>query len=566
MKQALAVLFWTVTLVICSIRPVSAKTNLITRVEIKGLHYLNEQVILQSLDMYSTQGAIHRKDKQKEDLESLFLTGYFSKVNVEEVADDRGISVIFHVTERPLIQHIFFKGNTVYSDAHLKRNIRSRIGDVFNVKKIEQDIDDLRTYYHNNGYELFDVQLVDINPSGNLTIHVIEGKIHHVNIEGLKQTKPFVVFRELQQKQGKVFNSDMLRKDRTKLLKLGYFSDVSIPKLSSYSDKEEIYINYSVNEKKVNLFDMGLEQLIDDTSLAGFFRVYYNHLLIYSDVISFKTQLLLDGSLTIRSYAFRYYQPWLFNIVPLSAAFDLWTEFRMDSFPNDSTVYSTERRGVAMLLGIPIIYSQLSLSTKAKLETVSPKDDTFTEYSIRSLSTILSFDTRNNVVNPGTGQLAVLSFEKGGDLGFIDVGGLDFVRWSLDFSSFFQMNEKSILALHANHGVFERGSDNMINSFESEEFPLGGVSSLRGYKELDFWGARRVLFNVEYRYSLVNDIQGVLFYDIGEVFDNEVSINLANYKTGRGFGFRFITGLALFRLDFGWGRDFIIHFGIGQTF
>lgn len=543
------------------------RRRVVREVKIEGLKMIDEATLFREISLSTKQGYVLKDTSLEEDVKTLFLSGYFSEVSQEVKQKGRGLTIIFRVKERPLVNDIVFIGNTRFQTRHLIPLLKTRPKRILNMDFLQQDIKRLKSHYHGEGYELFDVQSVDLNPSSNLQFKVVEGTINRVRLKGLKKIKPFVVHREISQKSGEVFNSTTLRRDRVRLLKLGYFSEVSLPKLTPIKGKNEVDIAYAFRERKINLFDLGIEQLRDDTGVAGFFRIHYNHLLMYSDVFSLKTQLLLDGDLSVRSYSFRYLQPWAFNMLPITMAFDLWTEFRREPFSGESDVHSNIREGVDFILGVPIIRDELTISAKAKYETVSPRDgEDFEAYSSRSLSTIISWDTRDNIANPDRGHYGILTVERGGDLGFYDFGGLDFTRWSINVAKFFRISEKGIIALHANYGVFDRDSDQSVKTFESEEFPLGGVSSLRGYNELDFRGPKRVLLNVEYRHSLTRDIQGALFYDIGRIFDEDVSLNFANYEVGLGFGFRFITGLAPFRIDFGFGRDFMIHFGIGQTF
>jgi len=549
------------------IHAISARHRVVRKVEVLGLQHLSKQQLAQEVTLLTKTGYVLKPETVDEDVERLFLSGYFTKVHYQIGREETGMAVRFYVEERPLVTAVRFIGNTRFSQGRLALLLKNRPGQILNISYLAKDLKRLRSYYHEEGYELFDVQTADLLPDGMLQIKVVEGNVHKVYLSGLKKTKPFVVRREFSQKNGEIFNSRILRKDRIRLLKLGYFSEVSLPKLEPLKDRNEVDVQYTFREKKINLLDLGIEQLRDDDGVAGFFRVFYNHLFMYSDVVSLKTQLILDGSLSVRSYTFRYFQPWAFNMLPVSMAFDLWTEFRNEPFSGESEARSNIREGVDFILGVPIIQDEITLSAKAKYETISPRDDeTFDSYSIRSLSSILSWDTRNNVSNPDGGHYGILTIERGGDLGFYDFGGLDFTRWSINVAKFFRVSERGIMALHVNYGVFDRDPNVSIKTFESEEFPMGGVSSLRGYKELDFRGPRRLLLNLEYRHLLTRDIQGALFYDLGQIFDDEVSLDFAKYNHGVGFGFRFITGLAPFRLDFGWGRDFIIHFGIGQAF
>ena len=146
------------------------------------------------------------------------------------------------------------------------------------------------------------------------------------------------------------------------------------------------------------------------------------------------------------------------------------------------------------------------------------------------------------------------------------MGGLDFTRWFISAANFHPLNEKAVFGTRGFYGQFRRDTINEIKTFESENFPLGGGSTLRGTHPLAYTGENRLLFNFEYRQDLNKTFQGVLFHDTGIVYGHNNTPRLSDFKSGTGLGLRYLAGLIPFRLDFAWGEDMIIHFNIGQTF
>jgi len=334
----IALLLWVPSSNILAASPRDIK--IIKGIRIEGLR----NVILDQLPHISTFST--KKDKRldysalQDDVQRIFLTGYFSSVNPILREEEYGTIVVFSVTENTVIQEIKFEGLSQFSDSHMKRLLKNKENSVLNVAKIPSDISAIESIFHRRGMELFRVNRMGMDESGTLTMSLSEGRVRSVTLKGLKTVKPFVVSRELRQKKGTVFNSRILRKDRTRLLKLGYFSSVSIPKLSPGPEKDDVDIAYQLTEKKSNHLDLGLEQLRRENGIAAFFQIYYHHALMYSDVVSAKTQVLLSGddqTLSVRSYSLRYYQPWLMNVTPTSFAFDIWTEFRENRGLNSVT-------------------------------------------------------------------------------------------------------------------------------------------------------------------------------------------------------------------------------------
>lgn len=116
------------------------------------------------------------------------------------------------------------------------------------------------------------------------------------------------------------------------------------------------------------------------------------------------------------------------------------------------------------------------------------------------------------------------------------------------------------------------------DSLEDSQLLLGGDSGLRGYPARAFTGDKRLLLNVEDRiFSSVNiltvQLGGVLFFDAGNVWSEETSINLNDLNYSAGFGLRLgyvkSPDSRVGRIDFGWalnGGGFGIVVGVDQIF
>lgn len=92
---------------------------------------------------------------------------------------DNGIIVIFHVTERPTIKYVVYKGSSIRK-RHLDKKTELKPGDPFNVTAIEEGRRNLEEYFHEKGFT-------------KATVTVVEGKnrndrgvVYLIN-EGVKQ-------------------------------------------------------------------------------------------------------------------------------------------------------------------------------------------------------------------------------------------------------------------------------------------------------------------------------------------------------------------------------------------
>ncbi|MDA1353333.1 MAG: BamA/TamA family outer membrane protein [bacterium] len=551
--------------------------QLVSKVQISGLNRISESDLSKIGAFKVRRNRPLYPDDVRFDMRALYLRGYFEsvKVNFDDKGKGVGVYVTYQVVENPTIQRIEYVGMTRFWPLLITTKLKNKPGQVFNSSYVEDDIKALEDYYHSRHYDLFAVTSI-VLVDDVLRITVEEGHIGAVVFEGLEKTEPFIVERTITEKKGDIFNSQRVRRDRSRLLRSGYFSGVSIPQLGQMnSASEDVTITYKMTEKNINQVDVGLEQIDEDNGdigVAAFLRLTYNHLFMTSDRISLKPQIRLTDEVGVRSYSMRYYQPWLMNLIPISWALDGWTEFRNEALSGQDNTLRNVRSGVGTTFGIPIILDELTFSTTFKSESVQPRDgDDFQSYDVRSLAFVTNWDTRINRFNSREGRYVIGSVERAGYLGAADFGGVNFTRWTLHMAQFIPTPFESAIAMRGFIGKFDRDDGSNVPTFESEEFSLGGSTSLRGYPEFEFSGVKRALANFEWRFPLGQDVHGVLFYDVGNVFDGEFSGDMSDYRTGHGFGLRYVTGLAPFRLDFAWGEvdkggDFIIHFNLGHLF
>ncbi len=109
----------------------------------------------------------------------------------------------------------------------------------------------------------------------------------------------------------------------------------------------------------------------------------------------------------------------------------------------------------------------------------------------------------------------------------------------------------------------------------AEQFFLGGIDTLRGYKEDRYWGNYMMAGTLELRQPLARKFKGVLFVDVGNTWGGDYrTVNLSGFAQGAfqphigaGFGLRIGTPIGPIRLDLGFGQEGARgHVGIGRSF
>jgi outer membrane protein insertion porin family len=547
-----------------------AFNRIVQEIEIVGITSLDTNEIALLSDFEVSKGRIIQENSLLKDINKLYLSGYFKKVKAQTVPTKNGISLFYVVEENPTIRGVHFNGNSLDSSNTLRKKVKNKKAKVFNTKKAIQDKESLIKEYQLEGYDLFKITKIDIDKIGNLTYYFSEGKVASVKVDGVKNIPEDIVIRDLWLQEGAVFNSQKLKEDRERILRLGYFSDVYIPGVDESIDKSKVNIAYKVNEKKVNIADIGLEQ--EEDLVLGFVKGGYHHLFQKSDRLVGKIQVGGENNqYRIRSYSLRYAQPWILNKIPVAMSFDVWDEYDREYLTSDysyNNILETRREGIGISFGFPILKDRLIFTPRLKKEKVSPfySSSTFDTYSINSLSGILSYQSISNWHNPKSGTYWNCEVENGDNIGFAKLGGLNFSRYSFNTATFFKVSKKSTIGVHAFLGMFRANASN-IATFEAENYEIGGVGSLRGYKETNpFRSSRETLFNIEFRHDMSDSVQGVIFADAGKTFESGWDLDTNTFHTSMGLGFRFFTPVGPIRLDFAQGESFIIHFGFGQMF
>jgi outer membrane protein assembly factor BamA len=540
----------------------------ISEIQISGLAHLTASEIFSQVTVNSQVGERAIEGVVLNDIQRLYLTGYFSEVSAKTMAvTDNRMVLVFSVTENAVVTKVVFSGNTIFSDARLRAHMYTRVGRPLNTKDVSRETWRIQSVYHEAGYELCQVNGVYMNEQDEVVFVLTEGQIGVLSLSGLDVLPAFIFLREMVSQPGSILNTKTLREDRERLIRLGFFGEVSSPRLVETVNKQRVNVEIDVQERKFRHVDIGAEQE-DALPLVAFLRTDLYHTVIPSDYLSGKVQVNLNEK-TFRGYSLRYTQPWFLNWVPLSFTVGGWSEVRQEFLTKDVQIdnrklYDLSRKGWDVGFGLPLVRDVLTVSTRFRFEEILPKDTALSVYDIRSLGVGMLLRTYQNVHNPKNGFYWSLDAEKGGEW-----GGLNFYRITTNTAAFLGLWEGSTLGIHFLGGLFQPNAD-AVDTFEAEGYQVGGSMSLRGYKENypAFVGNRALLLNTELRQDLNDIVQVVAFYDIGKAFSNgwRSNLNLQGYKSGYGVGIRFFTPLGPLRFDSAWGQDWIVHFGFGQVF
>lgn len=208
-------------------------------------------------------------------------------------------------------------------------------------------------------------------------------------------------------------------------------------------------------------------------------------------------------------------------------------------------------------------------------------DDGTTVSNTALLSTPISltYDTRNNALNPTGGWFVTLSTEPT----YVHPSHATFVKSSVEASTYLALDEDERLVLAARAAMGTIIGTDIANVPTDRRFFAGGGGSIRGYGfqmagpltggGKPQGGLSYLEASAEARYKVTDDIGVVGFIDTGGAFTSNIPGQGGSLFTGVGGGVRYYTPIGPIRADIAFPLNKIagqpqygLYLGIGQAF
>ena len=496
----------------------------------------------------------------------------------------------------------------LFSEKKIRGMLDPAEGEIFNRGNFDESISKLQQAYLDKGYLLSEVAPTpffnEADGVVDITLRINEGDviiIGKVVITGLEKTNEHVVKRELDFlgiKSDELLDMKSLRKARQRLFQMGSFIRAVdfVPSDTAEENRKDLRVNIAETPRTGMLSlggGYGSEGGIFGTAEVGqnnlrgrAYRVHLKGELGTRDhhtaELSFGTPWVLGTPtrLNARIYDNRRFRRYYGTVGALYNRAN--PNYRYDR-------YVWGRRGASVTLGRPIAYD-IDLSVRLRNEHVEAHnpDAELINRSTRSILFAVGRDTRDyrtSLYDPTGGSSHTLSYEySGGILGADN----EFQKYSADTSWFYSGWWNHVIAVHARAGYMVSKSTDSYFLFY-ERFFLGGVDTVRGYEDYEIYpdppdgslaynpyGGNKVFFaNLEYRIPVSQQLTAALFFDIGQVWDENVAnpFRQINMKRGLGVEARLNMFGMLARLGWGYGLDRLsgepagrFHFTIGPGF
>lgn len=512
-----------------------------------------------------------------------FYAAAVESVTTQTGSDSSEVDIVLYVHEgdRTELGDLQVTGNHALSTGEILLLFDSKVGTPLRQAQLENDFDALLKKYEGIGYPFAKVEVDSLSmyeegeqKKLSLRLNIQEGAlttIEEVKIEGNKDTKDYVIMRELGMKPGDVYSRRKVEAIKHRLGRLNLFSTVSDPEL--YVGKKGGGLLVKVQEGNTNSFDGIIGYVPKGTAnqpgnFTGFVNVSLRNLFGTGRRLGVRWQRENQETQEVELH---YLEPWFFNL-PVNVGVGFLQREQDSSYvrrkfdlKGDASI--TDELSLALLFGQDRIIPSSTLSTPF----VSESKTTAVGVEIR-------YDTRDDFFSPTTGILYRSDYRvgrktfSGSALSLPDRTGesVTVKRLGVDLEFYLQPFFRQVIGtgLHAKDLRSDRIEDGDLYRF-------GGTNTLRGYRENQFLGSSIVWSNLEYRFLMGKRSFLFGFIDTGYFFrpvDERRAIESSEaLKVGYGLGFRVETSLGLLGVSYALGRGDTfstgkIHFGIINQF
>jgi len=537
-------------------------------------------------------------------------TVVFDKLEILPGGEDVNIRIKVDEGKRYFIDDITIEGNKIYDDNIILQRLEMRSGDVYNMKKLQQNLygneaeTDVSAIYLDNGYLSYNADVEEIPKGENrvdLIIRINEGsqfRFGLVGFEGNDKTKERVLRREVYTKPGDYFSRSSIKRSLQQLGALNYFNQETMNQQITPENDSMVSIKYLVEERSSDQFNASVG-FSGSFGITGSLGLTFNNFDIAApfkggagQILNFNWSFGTGG--TYRTFELGFQEPWLFN-TPTQFGFNIF-----DTRQNYDNLDLNER-GASVNTGrrfkFPDDYFRGAWTLKFQQTDVIDGDD-FYEEGKRNQVSITQVITRSTVFEPlfpASGTRISNSTELSG--GPFLPGNTDFIKNIFSAEGYIPLTANRKLVLY-NNFVFS-----FVNSFAkdkyvppNEVFFMGGngltynTQALRGYEDRSvgpknqfgssIGGLVAAKYGMELRYSLSMDplpIFILAFVEAGNVWSNIDKTDPFDLRKSFGVGTRLmLPAVGIVGFDFAYGFDrkivdgqdpkWLFHFQFGRGF
>ena len=514
------------------------------------------------------------------------------QARVEYIPEKDGYKVVFKVNQGARYKRgvVSLSGDLIKEEKDIFDSISLDDSEYFSAKLLNNDIKSLNRFYGNEAYAFANINPNIKKDEEQKIIHVeydIEKgdkfKINLINIKGNTRTRDKVIRREILINEDDYYSSSKIDASKSRINRRGFFETVEVSEKPAENKANYLDLEVEVEEKSTGYFSIAGGYSSIETILLGV-NIQENNLFGYGKKLGASATI---GGLS-KNFYLNYSDPYFL---------DTNYQFGFTAFKRlyDYIDYDKDSWGGRLNFAKSLNYwTYANMTYRYENSTIDDLKNNASEIfqvgtdRVSSIRLGLIYDTRDSFLDPTKGISSGAGVEESNE---IFGANLYFTKYSANFSKYYEIKRNHTMAYSMDGGFIDfRDIGNRI--VVSQRYYLGGPDNLRGYKNArisprrmltngDFvriGGNKYVFTSLEYLYpvALEAGLKGILFIDVGEVYDESKNIdyNPMHMRRDVGFGFRWISPMGPLKLDFGFplgkrrsGEDkYEVQFSIGSLF
>ena len=485
----------------------------------------------------------------REDVRAIYTIGDFNDVYAE-VTEDMGAfasddhldtlrtRVVYHIAPNPIVQKVVFIGCKVIPAEELQGDVAALVGLPANYATEQAAMEQVLRRYRQKGYSLSHIETETFDQwTGILTVHINEGIIGRIEVEGGERAQDKFVLREFPLHEGDVFQIDEANQGILNISSTTLFEYVYLEVSYAHHDPR---LTIRIKERPSQLVRLGL-RIDDERNLQGSMDIRDENF----RGLGMELGLNLSGGARNKAAALEFKAHRLFTTYltfNVSAFYSTFDSYFYGDAPNQDEnhwdriqlgEYRDERYGGRLTFGrqleklgnatIDFSLQEVRIRNKENAELLRERY----RLSMVRLGTVI--DTKNSYPFPTSGSGMNISYE----FAFKGLGsevGYNALRFM--YESFATWNER-----HTFHPKFTFGFADRTMPL-GEQFRLGGRDMMYGTREDDRRGRQMLLMNLEYRYHLpirilFDSFVGIRL-DMGSISATQEEIKFAALRYGIG--------------------------------
>ncbi len=539
---------------------------------------------------------IEEINRDSDRIKAVYIDNGYLDIRVSEPGirydeEKDGYVVSFSIEEgvQYKVSRITFSGDLAGDQDEIRPKLKLLPDSVFSSFVLQADIGRITDFYGDKGYAFANVTPdVRLDKQENLVsvdYSIEKGEevyIRSINILDNTRTRDHVIRRELSLQEQSLYSVSKLKAARYEATRLGYFEDnVEVLTHRVEGTEDLLDVDIKVEERPTGFFSFGGGvSSVENFLFAG--QIQESNLFGYGKTLSLDAQI---GGVT-KVLSLNYRDPYFFGTNWL-------LDVSMYAHDRDYRDFERAARGISLGVGRRIKrYFQVRVFQEfSKQDVHNVRGDaqlvlSETERTVVSTGVGMSWDKRNNYLDPTKGVLLSTSVEYAG----LFAGNTEFIKYNATAKSWIPFWKDTYFAAKAYYGLLhliDAGDDLVVE----ERFFLGGPNTLRGFRYrrvgprrptetggyVIIGGVQQVLASLDFVVPLSKTVglKAVAFFDIGNAFDeNEFSLNPSNLRKDAGFGLRWISPLGPMKLDIGFPigdrlpdeQKYEVQFTVGNLF